>query len=276
MPDRGYNGLLNAVIFILLEVAAYLCLGGTRSLQDIWINRATHRTMAALWQGGENIRGYFHLREENQALSEENTRLAEALRHYEGMERAAGATAFAADTITGSYRYTPATIVKMSRNSQHNYIILDKGRADGIKPHSGIVAANGVVGIVDAVDENFCYGLTLQNVLVSVSARLGHTGTVAPLVWSGTRSNLGLLKNLPAHLDVHAGDTVWTSGFSSIFPPDIPLGVTGNTRLIDGSVTEADVELFLDFSALRYVSIVENSDREQIERLEGEAVNEAG
>ena len=89
MPDRGNSGLLNAVIFILLEVAAYLCLGSTRSLQDIWINRATHRTMAAVWQGGENIRSYFHLKQENQALSEENTRLLESLRHYEEMERAA-------------------------------------------------------------------------------------------------------------------------------------------------------------------------------------------
>ena len=267
MPDRGYNGLLNAVIFILLEVAAYLCLGGTRSLQDIWINRAPHRPMAALWQGGENIRGYFHLREENQALSEENTRLAEALRHYEGMERAAGATAFAADTITGSYRYTPATIVKMSRNSQHNYIILDKGSVHGVKPQSAIITPNGVVGMVYSVDSRYSYGLSLLNDKVSVSARIGREGIVAPLVWDGNSSDRAILKDIPLHLTVEVGDTVRTSGISAVYPPDIPIGVTTGSRLIDGSVNVVDVKLFVDFSSLRYVIIAENPDRQIIEKM---------
>ncbi len=270
MGAKGQNGILNAVIFILLEVAACLCLTGTGGLQDIWITRASHRTLGTIWRWGENIRGYFSLGEENRTLAEENTRMAEALRHYEGLSFAAREGAIA-DTVTGSYRYIPATIVKMSRNTQHNYVILDKGRADGIEVHSGIIAANGVVGVVNSVDENFCYGITLQNVLTSVSARIGHTGTVAPLEWSGKRSNLAVLKDLPTHLEVAPGDTVWTSGFSSIFPPDIPLGVTGRMREVDGAVNEAEVELFLDFSALRYVTIVENRDRKQIERLEGGA-----
>mgnify|MGYP002621988596 FL=1 len=258
MAARGNSTLINAVIFIVLEVAAVFMISGTRSLQNIWINRATHRVLGGIWKGSENLRSYFGLREENRALSEENVRLTEALRHLEGQRLAlAGAVS---DTVTGHYSYTPATIVKMSRNSQHNYIILDKGRADGITPKSGIVAANGVVGVVDAVDEHFCYGLTLQNVLVSVSARAGHTGAVAPLEWSGTRSNLAALKNLPTHLSVSPGDTVWTSGFSGIFPPDIPLGITGRSRTVDGAVQEVEVDLFLDFGALRYVAIVKDLD----------------
>lgn len=270
MGAKRQNGIINAVIFILLEVAACLCLVSTGSLQDIWLSRASHRTLGALWHWGESIRGYFSLGEENRALAEENARLAEELRRYEGRSLAAEAGA-RADTVTGSYAYTPATIVKMSRNTQHNYIILNKGRADGITPHSGIIAANGVVGIVNAVDENFCYGITLQNVLTSVSARIGHTGPAAPVEWSGRRSNLAIMKNLPIHVDVAPGDTVWTSGFSNIFPPDIPLGITGRTRQVDGAVNEVEVELFLDFNALRYVTIVENLDRKQIERLEGGA-----
>lgn len=264
---RERNGIIiNAVIFIALEIAAVFMLSFTRSLQNIWINRATHRVLGAAWKGSENLRNYFSLREENRILSEENVRLSEALRHLEGMQLAAGAAL--SDTVTGHYRYTPATIVKMSRNSQHNYIILDKGRADGIRPRSGIVAANGVVGVVDAVDEHFCYGLTLQNVLVSVSARIGHDGAVAPLEWSGRRSNLAVLGDLPTHLPVSPGDTVWTSGFSGIFPPDIPLGVTGRSRTVDGAVQEVEVELFLDFRTLRYVAIAEDLDGEEKGRLE--------
>lgn len=270
MTGRGYRQILNAVIFIVLEVAAVFMLTGTRSLQDIWLNRATHRVLGAIWGGGESISNWFSLREQNRALSEENARMAEALRHMDGLHAALkGAVS---DTVTGHWRYTPATIVKMSRNSQHNYIILDKGRADGISPMSGIISNGGVVGIVNAVDEHFCYGLTLQNPLIKVGARIGHDGVAAPLSWDGLHSRGAVLHDLPAHLGTNPGDTVWTSGFSGIFPPDIPLGITGDSRLADGSVLETEVRLFVDFKALRYVTIVENLDRREIEKLErGEA-----
>ena len=64
------------------------------------------------------------------------------------------------------------------------------------------------------------------------------------------------------------GDTVLTSGISAVFPPDIPIGVTAGTRLIDGAVNVVDVNLFVDFSALRYVIIAENPDRRIIEEME--------
>lgn len=269
MAGKGQGWVLGAATFIVLEIAAVFMLSGSRSLQDVWMNRATHRVLAAIWSGGESVRSWFGLREQNRALAEENFRMAEALRTLEGRQTAAAGAV--SDTVTGHWRYTPATIVKMSRNSQHNYIILDKGSADGIVPRSGIVTPAGVVGIVNAVDEHFCYGITLQNALVSVSARIGHDGTVAPLEWDGLHSRGAELKNLPAHLETTPGDTVWTSGFSGIFPPDIPLGITGESRLVDGAVKEMKVELFLDFGALRHVTVVENLDREEIRRLEGGA-----
>jgi rod shape-determining protein MreC len=70
-------------------------------------------------------------------------------------------------------------------------------------------------------------------------------------------------------MDIQVGDTVYTSGFSSIFPPDIPLGVTGESRIVNGATSEIKVRLFEDFSALRHVTIVENLGREEIKELEG-------
>lgn len=264
---KAYSGVINAAIFVVMEVAALLMLSGTRSLQDIWINRASHRTHAALWRSGENIRNYFTLDKQNRALAGENLVLAEKVRQYEG-KRLAIANGIIADTTQGEYRFIPATIVKASRNSQHNYIILDKGRADGVKPHSGILCSGGVVGVIDAVDEHYSYGLTLMNPLISVSSRIGREGLVAPLVWDGLRTDRGLLKELPMYYDLHPGDTVFTSGFSTIFPPDVPLGTIMRPSEVDGSVQEAVVNLFLDFKSLRYVTIVDNTASEEIAGLE--------
>ena len=88
MPGKRNNALLNAVIFIVLEIAAILMLCGTRSLQDIWLNRAAHRTLGFLWSGSENVKSYFGLRESNRILSEENIRLAEKLRELQGRQLA--------------------------------------------------------------------------------------------------------------------------------------------------------------------------------------------
>ena len=82
------------------------------------------------------------------------------------------------------------------------------------------------------------------------------------------------MRDLPPHYAISPGDTVRTSGYSTIFPPGIPIGITGDTRLVDGSTRQVDVELFQDFSTVRYVTVVENLERTEITALE--AVEEGG
>ena len=260
--------LVNAAIFILLEVAALAMLHATSTLQDIWLNRASHRTMAFLWGHGETLRSHFQLERLNQELQTENARLQGQLRAYErlGVEREELERVAARDSA--SYRYIPATVVKMSRNRSHNYIILNKGSDDGIRPQSGIISDKGVVGIVEAVDRHYSYGRTLMDLQMSVGARIGRTEIVSPLSWDGFRSDGAVIRNLPPHYSVAPGDTVRTSGFSTIFPPDVPIGVTGESRLVEGSTRQVDVTLFQDFSSVRYVTVVENLERTEIMALE--------
>ena len=271
MPGQKPSSfLVSAATFILLEVAALALLHSGSTLQNIWINRVSHRTMAFLWGSGETIRSQFQMDELNQELQAENARLQERLRAYERMEVEQEELDRMAARESEAYRYTPATVVKMSRNRTHNYIILNKGSEDGVHPQSGIISDLGVVGVVEAVDRHFSYGLTLMNPDMSIGARLGNSQLVAPLSWNGRSSGRAIMRDLPPHIDVAPGDTVRTSGFSTIFPPDIPIGITGGSRIVDGSTRQVDVDLFQDFSKLRYVTIVENLDRTVITALEAE------
>jgi len=254
----------------MLEVAALALLHSGSTLQNIWINRASHRTMALLWGSGETIRSQFQMDEFNRELQAENARLQERLRAYERMGVEQEELDHMAARESEDYRYTPATVVKMSRNRTHNYIILNKGSEDGVHPQSGIISDLGVVGVVEAVDRHFSYGLTLMNPDMSIGARLGNSQLAAPLSWNGRSSGRAVMRDLPPHIDVAPGDTVRTSGFSTIFPPDIPIGITGGSRIVDGSTRQVDVDLFQDFSKLRYVTIVENLDRTVITALEAE------
>lgn len=259
---------LNAAVFIILEIAALAMLKSSSTLQNIWINRFSHKTLAVLWGSGETVRNHFRLEKQNRELAEENFRLNEELKAYRAAADAETERNSVVSDRNWGFISIPATVIKISRNSSHNYIILNKGSEDGVKPHSGIIADKGVVGTVCAVDEHYSYGLTIMNSKTSISARIGKTGIVAPVVWDGIHSNRGILKDIPMHCSIEPGDTVVTSGFSSVFPPDLPIGVTGDTHVADGVTNNTDVIFFQDFSTLRYVTIVENPERGKIENLE--------
>jgi len=260
--------LICAATFILMEVAALALLHGTSTLQNIWINRASHRAMAFLWGSGETVRSHFQLERLNRELQADNARLQERLNAYEAQESARTEQERTGPPPSSSYRYIPATVVKMSRNRTRNYIILDKGSEDGVRPQCGIVSDRGIVGIVEAVDKHYSYGLTLMNPDMNVGARIGGTDIVAPLSWDGLSSTGAVVRNIPPHYAIASGDTVVTSGYSSIFPPEIPIGITGRTRLVDGSTLQVDVALFQDFATVRYVTVVDNLERAEILAVE--------
>lgn len=273
--QRPYTKVLNAAIFILLEIAAVSLLSKSAPLQNIWINRASHHVMGSLWGSGETLRNHFSLEKQNQMLAEENVRLTNELRAYKSQYADSLESVASLGRAAEGFNYTPATIIKVSRNTAHNYIILNKGSEDGIHPHSGIITPQGVVGIVDAVGKHHAYGLTLMNSNISVSSRVGDTGIVGPLVWDGRESNSAFLKDIPLHYTVNPGDTIYTSGFSIIFPPDIPIGVAGTSKIADGSTQQVNVTLFQDFSSLRYVTVAENLERAEILALEEEKEEDA-
>lgn len=267
--SRAISSLVTAAVFLVLEAAAIAVLHYGNELQRNWLAKAGHAAMTVLWSGGEKITGYFSLAEKNDSLAAENARLSARLRFLEDNIHASGITL--KDGIRGAngrYRFTPAEIVKLSDNRQHNYVILDKGAEDGVLEGSGIITEKGVVGIIESVSRHYSYGITFHNYNMSVSARLGKEGPVGPMSWKGYRN--AVLEEIPHHLVNGLGDTVYTSGFSIIFPRDIPLGVVVGASLKDGATYNLEVGLFENFSSLKYVTIVSNPDTEELESLETE------
>ena len=237
-------------------------------LQKTWISQGTHSISAFLWGGAERVKDYFSLRKQNDRLAEENFRLQNIIRKY-NIETEESAGADSVSDIAGCYRYVLASAVKTSHNKQHNYLILDKGREDGIEELSGVITSNGIVGIIDAVGKRYSYARSFKNSEMVVSARIGKEGPTGEIMWDGISSNGAVLREIPYHIAVQPGDTVYTSGFSSIFPPDIPLGITGESTVVNGSTFNVKVTLFTDFSSIRYVTIVHNTDNGEITELEG-------
>lgn len=259
------QNLINAAIFIVLEIAALSMLNNNSQLQQAWFSRGTHAFMGTIWGSTQNIKDYFSLRKVNDALALENYELRTRLARYENL---AEENAETHTDKAGHFRFTPATIVKISNNTQHNYLIVGKGSKDGITIGSGVITGKGAVGVIDAVSENYAYARSFRNFGMSISSRIGRLGSVGPMEWDGRSRNRAILKEIPHHVEFSEGDTVYTSGYSSIFPPDIPLGVINKSKIVNGSTYEIEVNLFEDFGALRYVTIVDNAAQEEMTKLE--------
>lgn len=258
-----------AVIFIGLEIAALGILNHNGTLQQTWLAQAGQGFMGWVWGATQTVSDYFSLADRNEDLVKENNRLYLLLveKEKEALRDSIATLIPCSDTID-RFHYIPAKIRKISNNSQHNYIILDKGSEDGVESGFGIITARGAIGIIDAVSDHYSYARSFKNHNMTLSARLGRKGTVGTLNWDGTSRNRAILNEIPHHIEISDGDTVFTSGYSTIFPEDIPLGVTGSKKIVNGSTYEVEVDLFEDFNSLRYAIIVGFTDNDEISNLE--------
>ena len=92
-----------------------------------------------------------------------------------------------------------------------------------------------------------------------------HFGT---LEWNGKNHMLVQLHDIQDLVKLVKGDTVVTSGYSSVFPENIPIGRIESFELNDTKdLYIINVVLFNDMTNLMHVHIIENLDLEQLKTL---------
>lgn len=139
----------------------------------------------------------------------------------------------------------------------------------------GVVNKQGLVGVVKDVSEHFSTVLPIINLKFTASAELQRTGNFGLLRWDGKDFRYSYLNDVPRHADVQIGDTIMTRGSSAIYPRGINVGTVSDIEAKEGTnFHKIRVELFNDFSEIRYVYVVENLLKD--EQREIEATTEDG
>ena len=88
------------------------------------------------------------------------------------------------------------------------------------------------------------------------------------LSWDGKSPEIAQLKDVQDLVELTVGDTIVTSGYSSTFPPNIPVGSINSYRLNDTEdLYIIDVKLFNDMKNLEHVYIIKNTDINELEAL---------
>lgn len=250
------------LLFILLEAACIYMVSNNGIAQRYKLIGKLREVQGFFWEKTTALNEYSSLRKTNGQLSKENARLMQQL--YLQKETTG---LIEADTTTFPFTFINAKVVRNTLGTTHNYLIINKGHKDGVEEDMGVITPCGVVGITRGVSENYSYVLSFLNTGQQVSAKIGHSNTFGPLNWNPGKENLATLEEIPQHLKINQQDTVYTSGYSSFYPPDIPLGTVIGSKVVNGVHLSVDVLLLQDFRSLNYVMVVKNNNRNEIEKL---------
>ena len=248
-------------------VSAGLIIQNNRFHQASFINSANSLS-GGLMQWQNNFTLYLGLKEENQVLLEENSRLLSqsvlAFTKYTKKEFVNN------DTIYNQrYTYLNAEVINNSLFKRNNYLTLNKGYAQGIIPEMAVISSNGVVGMVKDVSENFCTVLSVLHKNSKISVKIEGQDFFGSLIWDGRDFKYGTLKEIPSHVVLNKGALVATSGFSALFPSAIPVGNIVDYEVLPGeNVYTISIQFSEDYGNLSHVYVVKNLMRDEQMELE--------
>ena len=261
------------LLFLFLEVVSVVLIVNYNSFQRSGFLNSSNAVSASIYNSYSGVVQYFRLAKVNASLAEENAQLRNKIDKYENALIDSASYFNKQDT---SFRFIPARVINNSVNKQQNYITLNKGRKDGVKPDQGIISANGVVGIVTNVSESYSMGLSVLNPRWSVSAKLKKSGFYGSLIWNGQDYKKAALNEIPFHIDLQVGDTIVTSGYSSVFPEGILIGTIASYARPEGeNYYTIDVLLSADFKSVTYVEVIDNTKIEELRTLKQTTENGA-
>ena len=260
------NSLL--FLFLFLLFVSFTLLVQNNNYQNSKFFNSSNFLIGNLYATVNNVNDYFNLKEVNAELAEQNARLQTT--QINTFSKVFGNTVSIADTTySQKYVYTSAKAINNSTNKRENYITIDKGAINGIEAGMGVISAKGVIGTVKNVSENFCSVMSVLHEKNAVSTKIKKSGYIGSLVWELGNYRVAQLKDIPNHVELAPGDTIITSGYSSVFPAGIVVGWVKTFDLPEGNnFYNIDIELSVDYKSLSHVFIVKSLMKEEQKKLE--------
>ncbi|MGN0235767.1 MAG: rod shape-determining protein MreC [Paludibacteraceae bacterium] len=279
----------NFLLFILLEVAAFLLVVWCNAYPRSSVLSTANRLVAWQYEMVSEVTGYFGLKGVNDRLAAENAILrsraensnqwsvVSGLAVGEGMDSTEVLSADSKSPFKGDSEglagrepivYREGKVVQMTMNGMRNYLTVNRGEEDGVYEGMGVRNDEGAVGIVATVGKHYSVVLPLINIETHLSCRFLKNDYIGTLQWDGRDTRFAELADVATHLEVNIGDTIVTSGLSTSFPAGVPVGVVEECRLEEGaSYYTVRVRLATDFRRLRYIEVIDNEDVEEINGL---------
>lgn len=264
------------LLFVVLEITAINYYQKSSLYSNTKILNASVSLVGGIYDQVEQLKRYIGLKKENEALMSRMIFLQNELERYtavqpEPPDSAANALAGIinrSDTMGNLFVYSTAAVVKNSISTQHNFITIDKGARDGVEKDMALVHDGGVVGYVLDCSEKYAVAISMLNTNFRTSGKIKGEAYFGSIFWDGTSYNEVTFSEVPKYARLAVGDTIVTTSYSSIFPPELMIGTISEFELINGTYYQAKVKLKTNMGKLKYVTLAKYIDREERTELE--------
>jgi rod shape-determining protein MreC len=256
------------LFFLGLEGLAAWFIVKNNSYQGAMFFNSSNAFVGYVNSNATGIQEYFNLDVENKKLAAENAQLRMLLTNPVVQD----VQLIEADSVeldSAIFLFGTAKVINNSTTRLNNYITIDKGSRDGIYPEMGIMGPQGIVGKVKDVSANYStvYSVLHTGLLTSVYHRA--SGNNCTLQWDGRDPKVSKLLYIPRHVKPMIGDTILTSGFNTVYPVDLMVGIISNVQIAENEAFyNINVALSTDFNSLSFVYCIENKGKVEIEQLE--------
>ena len=276
LPDRIVQQLIRIFYnngsfftFVALQLLSVYCIISFNSPQNAIAAETWSIRAGAVKSVAQNARTYLDLEEENEAQRQEIARLRQLLpesRYNTGSE----VDSIRDEQFVQRYNFLSVHVVNRSPYRPNNTLIIDKGRSLDVRPGQGIVGSTGLVGIVDRVTENHARVLSILHQSIRISAGLS-SGAFGTLRWDGRDPRYCTVTDMADYIKVIPGDTVFSTGYSNVFPTRQVIGFVESTEVQPGTGSQ-NLRVKLSNKPLREsnVFVVQDLFKDELNELESE------
>jgi rod shape-determining protein MreC len=256
------------LLFIVIEFVSLFLTIQTNSFQRASFINSSNEISGNIYNWFSSVSEYISVKDDNDKLANENIALRKLLKsNYIN-------NVLTLKTVNDSvykqkYDYLSAKVINNSVIHQNNYLTLNKGYKQGVRKDMAVINPQGIVGIIKDVSANFSIVIPAININAHISAKIKKWGCFGTISWDGKDYRKAQLNEIPFHIKLIKGDTLITSGYSSMFPEGIMVGTISDFDLNDGKdFYNININLSTDFMSLNHVYVISNLFKEEQEKLE--------
>ena len=260
------------VFLIYMVVSCILLFRSNPYQQSVYLSSA-NSVASTVFEGYSAVTSYFGLKSANEEMQQQNTalllevaQLKKQLRNYQ--LQIPDTTGILAKSEQ-EYSFVVANVISNSVSQPANFITIDRGSLDGIMPEMGVVGHDGVVGIVNVVGPHSARVISLLNPQFRLSCKVKGSDFFGSLVWDGKDAYHAVLEEMPKHVKFAKGDTIVTSGYSSVFPEGLIVGtIVEQIKDKNDNFFSLRIALSTDFTQLSTVRTIKNNRQAEIMALD--------
>jgi len=263
--------------FLLLQVLAIVMLSNASKSHQSFFASAANEITGSVNKRYNGLRSYFSLKETNRQLAEENARLRNLLpSNFLAVNNGKKYVidSLVKDTLGRVRKFTflPAQVVQNTFTLQSNFLMLERGSAQGVKKGMAVMGPEGIVGVVVETSPNYSTVMSLLHRNSKVSAMLKKDNSAGSIEWDGSDPSYLTLRNITKGAKVSKGDTVVTSTYSANFPPHLMVGtVAAIASESSSNFYTLKIKTATNFYSIQYVYLIENVRYTELLQLETNA-----